>query len=175
MSGEKIELLQLVNRTKEIFDIPSIDRFSDSIKSAVKSNDYEKYKMFCVAVNNDLSEDWIQKIYQYYFADRKEKKQDFTPKSLGDFVSLLAGNPNHIIDLCAGSGALTISKWASGYKGAFTLYEIDETTIYFLLFNIAIRNIEANVNLSDVIDGTINKSWKAIKGDKFSIIEEQVL
>jgi type I restriction enzyme M protein len=26
--------------------------------------------------------DWMQKIYQYYLADRQEKKQDYTPASI---------------------------------------------------------------------------------------------
>ena len=51
-------------------------------------------------------------IFQYYFADRKEKMQDYTPKSLAVAVAELSKTENEKIclDLCAGSGALTIQK-----------------------------------------------------------------
>lgn len=55
----------------------------------------------------------MQMIFQYYFADRKEKMQDYTPKSLaGSSCRVIKTKDEKIcLDLCAGSGALTIQKW----------------------------------------------------------------
>ena len=55
----------------------------------------------------------MQKIFQYYLADRKVKMQDYTPVSLAKFVGKLVRTENEhtVYDLCAGSGALTIQKW----------------------------------------------------------------
>ena len=64
----------------------------------------EKIKGFADIVQ-DLSIDWLQKIFQYYEADRKDKKQDFTPKSLAELVGLLVGDDTEIVDMCAGGQA----------------------------------------------------------------------
>lgn len=104
----------------------------------------------------DLSVDWLQMIYQYYYADRKEKMQDYTPKSLALFMGKLAGEADKITDLCAGSGALTIQRWNMNHEQRFELYEFDENVIPFLLFNMAVRNIECTVYHSDVLQQEVS-------------------
>ena len=56
-------------------------------------------------VDGDLEEDNLQKIFQYYYADRKGKCQDFTPKSIAKLCAVLTQTDGHVVyDLCAGSG-----------------------------------------------------------------------
>ena len=116
---------------------------------------------------NDLTKDWLQMIFQYYSADRKGKKQDFTPKCLAQFLSRLIGDSAETIDLCAGSGALTIQRWVENPDTVFTLYEIDENVIPYLLFNMAIRNISATVYQSDILQNETVKAWSIRKGERF--------
>ena len=87
----------------------SVDDLGKSLMRACKDNDTQKFDSFAELVG-DINTDWLQKIFQYYQADRKEKMQDYTPESLADFVGRLSGDPDEIIDMCAGSGALTIQK-----------------------------------------------------------------
>lgn len=166
-----MELKQLCEETINLFSITDISELGQALFRCVRENDMEKYEKFHVLVE-DLSVDWLQMIYQYYQADRKEKKQDFTPKTLADFVGRLAGDADTIIDLCAGSGALTIQKWNRNHNSKFLLYEFDENVIPYLLFNLAIRNINAIVYHADVLQDEIFHIYRIQQGDIYGIVEE---
>lgn len=168
-----MELKQLCERTLEIFEIDDIKCLQEKLLDCVRKNDIEKYSAF-ESLNEDLSVDWLQMIFQYYYADRKEKMQDYTPKTLADFVGRLAGESETIIDMCAGSGALTIQKWNRNHDLKFRLYEFDERVIPFLLFNMALRNINCVVYHADVLQNELYHTYKISKGDKYGIFEEVV-
>ena len=102
-----MELSEICRKTLENFKVDSVKDLSEVLFTVCKENDIEKIKGFADIVQ-DVSIDWLQKIFQYYEADRKDKKQDFTPKSLAELVGLLVGDDTEIVDMCAGSGALTI-------------------------------------------------------------------
>lgn len=166
-----MELKQLCERTLEIFEIDDIKCLPEILLDCVRHNDANTYSVFHTLVE-DLSVDWLQMIFQYYYADRKEKMQDYTPKTLADFMGRLAGESEIIIDMCAGSGALTIQKWKENHDLKFRLYEYDESVIPFLLFNMALRNIDCIVYHSDVLQDEIYHTYKIRKGDKYGIFEE---
>lgn len=167
-----MELKELTDKTLELLEINNTDEMSSRLFEVVKNNSNQIYEQFIELVSNDLSIDWLQKIFQYYQADRKDKMQDYTPKSLADFMGLLAGESENIIDMCAGSGALTIQKWNRNHNLKFILYEFDEKVIPFLLFNMAIRNISCTVCHSDVLQMEVFKTYKIIKGESFGIFKE---
>mgnify|MGYP002609058481 FL=1 len=109
-----MELLQLVEKFKNVFSIEKIEDVVDELKSTLLNA--EKCRKLCedwILICPDLTIDYMQMIFQYYFADRKEKMQDYTPKSLAVAVAELSKTKDEKIclDLCAGSGALTIQKW----------------------------------------------------------------
>ena len=162
-----MELKELSNRTLDIFRISDIKKLSDALMECVIRNDTDKMQAFRDLVENDLSRDWLQMIYQYYRADRKEKKQDYTPKCLAGFMSRLIGEADTIVDLCAGSGALTIQRWCQNHDQKFRLYELDEKVIPYLLFNLALRNISASVCRADVIRDEVYEQWTVQKGEQY--------
>lgn len=82
-------------------------------------------------------------------------------------MAKLSGNGDTVIDLCAGSGALTIQKWNENHNQRFLLYELDENVIPYLLYNLAIRNIEATVVRADVLKNEVYESWKIGEGEKY--------
>lgn len=166
-----MELKQLLEKSLELFDAKDTKELTERIKSAVENNDFDLYLRFEEMVC-DLSQDWLQMIFQYYEADRKEKMQDYTPKSLAKFAGRLCGDSETVIDMCAGSGALTIQKWNLNPETKFILYEFDEKVIPFLLFNMAIRNIECIVFHSDVLQQEIFNIWKVSKGEKYSTVQQ---
>lgn len=47
----------------------------------------EVYKELIRNNNMDMSYDWFQEIYENELSERKQKKQDFTPNSLGVLCS----------------------------------------------------------------------------------------
>lgn len=164
-----IELLELKNKVLEIFDT-DIDHLGDALMQSVTENDIDKYGRFCELVDGDLSADWLQRIYQYYHADRENKKQDYTPKCLADFMGRLVGESDVIIDMCAGSGALIIQKWLQNPEQKFIAFEIDSNVIPFLLFNLAVRNIRSTVYRGDVLNGERFEQWKISRGERYGNI-----
>lgn len=168
-----MELKELCQKLKELFNVSDIQELPSRLFEIVRANDDALYSKF-VNMVQDLTIDWLQMIYQYYFADRKEKMQDYTPKSLAEFMGKLAGQAEMIVDLCAGSGALTIQKWAMNHKQRFELYEFDENVIPFLLFNMAVRNIECTVNHADVLQETMFNKYVIKKGEQFGKFEESL-
>lgn len=167
-----MELKELTEKVIGLLEIKDIDEMSEKLFDAVKSNNEKIYDDFSELVENDLSVDWLQMIFQYYQADRKEKMQDYTPKTLADFMGKLAGDSKNIIDMCAGSGALTIQKWNRNHDLKFILYEFDENVMPFLLFNMAVRNISCIVYHSDVLQQEVFHTYKIEKGEKYGIFKE---
>lgn len=160
------ELLRLKDQTLTIFET-DIDNLGNKLMDAVINSRTDLFDAFCEMVEDDLSQDWLQKIYQYYQADRKEKKQDYTPKSLAVFMSRLAGDSDVIVDMCSGSGALTIQRWNENKDQKFRLFELDSNVIPYLLFNLAVRNIDSSVYRADVLTGETFEQWRCQKGDKY--------
>ena len=168
----RMELKELTEKTLELLEIKNTDEMSKRLFDIVRNNNVQIYEKFNKLVENDLSVDWLQKIFQYYQADRKEKMQDYTPKSLADFMGLLAGDSDTVIDMCAGSGALTIQKWNRNHDLKFKLYEFDKNVIPFLLFNMAVRNISCTVYNADVLQMDIFKEYQITKGEKYGVFKE---
>ncbi len=67
-----MELKELTEKTKELFRVENTEDLTEKIFDAVRNNDDDTYEKFCTLVK-DLSVDWMQMIWQYYMADRKEK------------------------------------------------------------------------------------------------------
>ncbi|MDD3186573.1 MAG: N-6 DNA methylase [Anaerostipes sp.] len=169
-----MELKELTEKTLEIFQVDSTGELSIKMFDIEMKNDVEYYKKFKELVK-DLSIDWLQKIFQYYQADRVEKKQDYTPKSLASLIARLADMENeakNTIDMCAGSGSLTIQKWNLNHNQVFMLYELDENVIPYLIFNMAIRNISCVISRADVLKQEVYKTWRITKGEEFGIVKE---
>ncbi len=166
-----MELKELTEKVTGLLDVQNTEELPEKIFKAVKNDDFNAYEKFCNIVQ-DLSVDWLQMIFQYYHADRKEKMQDYTPKSLALFLGKLAGKAEVVTDLCAGSGALTIQKWNMDHEQKFEIYEFDDNVIPFLLFNMAVRNIECTLYHSDVLQQEVFHVYKIIKGDKFGKFKE---
>nr|DAX87263.1 MAG TPA: N-6 DNA Methylase [Caudoviricetes sp.] len=160
-----MELSELKAKVLEIFEITEVKDLGSVLMKNL--DNCEKMQAFEEAVNGDLSKDWLQKIYQYHEADRKEKKQDYTPASLGKLLARLSGESDVVMDLCAGSGALTIQKWNENRNQRFLLYELDENVIPYLLYNLVIRNVEATVMRADVLKIEVYESWRIEKGEKY--------
>lgn len=164
-----IELSELTKNVLEIFEIETQEELSKSIYDAVMSDDIRKYEKFEILVQ-DLSVDWLQMIYQYWLADREKKKQDYTPKTLALFLAKMQSqNPEYevMVDMCAGSGALTIQSWSINPSLSFECIEFDENVIPLLLFNLAVRNIGAVVKHQNVLSGEIFNLYSIEKRERF--------
>lgn len=164
-----MELKELTELTMELFEVAEPSQLGDAIFKAC--GNIEKLHGFRKLVNGDLETDWLQKIYQYYLADRQDKKQDFTPPSLAKFMGGLTGESEHVVDMCAGSGALIIQKWKLNKNTSFTAIETDKNVIPFLLFNLVLRNIKCTVFQTDaLVQDEFTGVWEIAKGVEFGCI-----
>lgn len=163
-----MELSELTKQTLKLFKTDDINRLSEKIMSCVLENDIDIYQSFKEMVD-DLSVDWLQKIYQYYLSDRENKMQDYTPKTLAVLLGkLTTEEPDEkIIDMCAGSGALTIQVWDLNHDLEFECLEFDENVIPILLFNLSLRNIKATVKHMDVLENDIIEVYEVDPQEEF--------
>lgn len=166
---ERLELSDLKNGVLHIFET-DINGLGNALLQCCLSEDSAKMDAFVHLVDGDLTCDHLQHIYQYYLADRQQAKQDFTPICLAKLLSSLIGDADVVVDLCAGSGALTIQRWVQNPEQIFHLYELDETVIPYLLFNLAVRNITAMVYRSDVLHCETYDVWAVQRGDRYGHI-----
>ena len=133
-----VNLSILVADFLEIFRIKEIDKFTPEKMLEQLKNEGSEIVEKWLYKYPDCTEDLMQPIYQYYLADRKVKKQDYTPQSLAMTAAVLSGvkSAKTICDLCAGSGAMSIQAWRCNSTAEFVAIELDETVIPFLIFNI---------------------------------------
>ncbi len=164
-----MELLEFKTKMFELFEC---DNFSDLplkiLNCGYNSNIFNRY----INIVGNLDKDWIKHLFQYYQADRINKKQDFTPNCLSTLLSRLSGKGNSFYDCCAGTGSLTIEKWKDCPDALFICEELDENAIPFLLFNLAIRNINAYVINGNVLTQEVKSKFIVKKGEQFGIVEK---
>lgn len=105
----------------------------------------------------DMSFDWFHMYFQDEAADRKKKKQDFTPQSISTIMNKLVDTKDdNYFEPAAGTGGIVIDHYYQmctkqlpwDYKPSehyHTLEELSDRAIPFLLFNMAIRGMNATV------------------------------
>lgn len=169
-----MELSVLTKTMLEIFEADSTTDFLTQVRTAVLDNDFSKHEKYLECVGGDLSIDYMQKIFQYHEADRKEKMQDYTPVSLAESIARLSMVDDEKVcyDMCSGSGALTIQKWITNNNLSFICEEFDEKVIPLLLFNLSVRNIRATVIHGDVLSGEKFLAWDVTPSAKFANVRE---
>lgn len=122
-------------------------------------------------VSKDLSFDWF---YQYFTdeqAEKRTKKQDFTPKSVTKLMNLLIkDNYGTYFEAAAGTGGMLISNWTIKPAKTYFVEEKSDRVIPFLLFNMAIRNIKGTVIQCDSLTQEIKITYELKPGKKFSSI-----
>lgn len=164
-----MELLEFKHKMFELCGVSEISEIRDVLFNAVLSQDIAIFEGYSNII--DDTKDWLQALWQYYEADRTEKKQDYTPKSLCKLVAALAGDCNSLYDCCGGSGALTIEMLKNGNTENVFVEELDERVIPFLLFNLCICNANGYVVNGDVLSREQFKCYKLTKGEKYSRCE----
>ena len=167
--AEQYDLTDVLESCRRAIGFERVEDMPQALMAACESNDEAMFAEFADSVP-DLERDWLQMVFQYYLADRKGKMQDYSPASLGDLVSSLARGSS-IMDMCAGSGALTIRCWLGDRTRRFVCVEYDDRAVSLLLFNLAIRNISAVVVHGDVLTQETFATWTLTSGERFSRIE----
>ena len=164
-----MELLEFKHKMFDLCGVSEISEIRDVLFNAVLSQDVAIFDGYNSII--DDTKDWLQALWQYYEADRTEKKQDYTPKSLCRLVAILAGDCKSVYDCCGGSGALTVEMLKNRDIENVFVEELDERVIPFLLFNLCLRNANGYVVNGDVLSREQFKCYKLTKGEKYSRCE----
>lgn len=122
--------------------------------------------------DSDLSYDWFTDYFQEEHGDRDKYKQDFTPECICRIIDGINGRCNNIADICSGTGGMTIKCWNQNRNAFFHCEELSRRAIPILLFNLAIRNMNAEILHTDVLNREIYKVWRLRSGECFSDIAE---
>ncbi|MEE6710556.1 N-6 DNA methylase, partial [Lacticaseibacillus paracasei] len=106
----------------------------------------------------DVSHDWFSEYFMSVQADRKDKKQDFTPESISKLVNMLVGSndSSEYYEVAAGTGSMMIQRWQQDrlkhkpwdYRPSMYFYHLEElgdSALPFLIFNCAIRGMNATI------------------------------
>lgn len=122
------------------------------------------YRAICDMYANNLSYDWFYDFYQSLYAQRKDLKQDFTPKSISDVLLRISSSDSAKItyEPSAGTGSLLIRHWwrSRNNYSLFNYSPIDHIyicsekssrSIPFLLFNLSVRGIQGVVFHEDTL------------------------
>ncbi|WP_018669507.1 hypothetical protein [Bacteroides gallinarum] len=118
----------------------------------------------------DMSHDWFQELYENELSERKQKKQDFTPNSLGILCSKLTKQSGTIHEPTAGNGSMIIADWWQRCYNLLpwehfpsqhmvTCWELSSRSIPILLLNLSIRGIMGYVYHGDVLENTVKQKY----------------
>ena len=152
----------------------------------------EREKLFrnFLKIDTNLEYDWFHEYFEAEQAERKSKKQDFTPDAVAKLANLIASEPGQTdyYEMAAGTGGMMIARWVYNVKedpaferkrkdsmvndvltsSIFTydpqaywyhLEELSDRAIPFLLFNAAIRGINAVVIQCDSLSRKAKRAF----------------
>lgn len=121
-------------------------------------DDVKREKIFWdfSAVEHDLNYEWFLNYFQDEHAERKTKKQDFTPNSISKLLTEMVGGGRTYYEVAAGTGSLLIRAWQKHREDAgviqydpraywYEAEELSDRTVPFLIFNMAIRGMNGVV------------------------------
>lgn len=129
-------------------------------------------------IDSDVDTDKLSDYFMDVQADRKEKKQDFTPNAVTKLLSQIVGSPKNgeYYEVGAGTGAILVSRWDQDRKTMFPweyypsmffyhLEELSDAAIPFLIFNCMIRGMNATIIHGDTLQRTAKQVY-FIQNDK---------
>lgn len=166
MSNQATEsILHKVNRLVGVSDsYQAPEKIMETLRDHARAK--EMFFRFLPEFDYDLSYEWFEKYFEDEHADRKNNKQDFTPKSVSKLVAAMLGAEQQkgiIYEPAAGAGSMVITHWYGetrkcrfpwDYNPNEYLYvceELSNKTLPFLLFNLMIRGINAVVIHGDAL------------------------
>lgn len=156
-------------RINEILGVREAFELPEKLLKSVLENNTKLYDVF-ISEEPDLEKDLFNEYYQTEHGDRDKLKQDFTPQELAYLVNCLAGEGEKAADICAGTGTLTINNWKIDKNRKHHIEEYSSRALPILLFNLAIRNINAEVWHMDVLSREVFGVYEVKQSEKYSTV-----
>lgn len=181
------------------FDVKTVNKvleIDDAFKAPTKMMNLmldpkkrkETFEKF-LEIETDMSYEWFQEYFGDEQAERKSKKQDFTPSSVSNLVAQLVGkDKSAYYEPAAGTGSMLIAKWWNDrlknplYKRPDTdnpliklltspiftydpraywyqAEELSDRAIPFLIFNMAIRGMNGSITQCDSLSRKATRAF----------------
>ena len=97
--------------------------------------------------------------FEEHSADRKNYMQDYTPQCVLDIIGGITPGGN-VRDVCAGIGGLSLAKFKADNTVTLRLEEYSKNAIAFMLLNLLMANINAEVVEKNVLTGEEHAYYK---------------
>lgn len=123
-------------------------------------------RLFCSFLEHEtrMGYEWFSGYFESEHADRREKKQDFTPQNISYLLAHIAKG-NTYFEAAAGTGGIMIQYWneqrmhtpPSKYDPRSYWYQVEELSdraVPFLIFNMAIRGMNGVIMHGDSLERT---------------------
>ena len=125
---------------KEVFEVPQV-----LMKKLFSPEQSDLLNRIAVTYG-DRQLDQFRDFFQEEGADRKKLKQDYTPDGVAELLAMVSVSGKSLADICSGTGSLTIQYLNYHPDVEFVrCEEFSAKVIPFLLINLAIRKIDAEV------------------------------
>lgn len=147
---------------KESFELPEV-----LLRKLLNKQEKDDLCRAFMRFKFDISNDCLRDYFQENNANRNNLKQDYTPDCLCKLISELVPKADRVIDICSGTGALTVGM---NRDIRYQCEEVSAMSIPVLLFNLALRNLTATVVQKDILLNKTEKVYKVSKSEKFSDI-----
>ena len=168
IKSKKTPTESMLSKVNRLLGINESYKAPERVMEIISNKDMTKevFQNFLPEFDYDLSYEWFNGYFEDEHADRKNKKQDFTPTCVSRLIAELNGDePQYgiIYEPAAGTGSTVIAHWYTecrkhrfpwDYNPGNYLYfceELSDRTIPFLLFNLLIRGINAVVVHGDCL------------------------
>lgn len=125
-----------------------------------------------MAIGESLDHDWFTQYFEEEHSNKSKMAQDFTPSSVTKIIGELSGDFKSCSDIASGTGGITIGMWISNKDARYNCYELSERAVPLLIFNLAIRNINASVTRIDILTGDVFEHYEIVPGDKYASIKK---
>lgn len=158
------EVLYEELKVKESFEIPT------KLLEKMLGNEKEEFLEKVDSIYN-YEEDSLRDLFQSEQSSRKDLMQDYTPDCICKIIQKIVGKSEELLDMCSGTGALTISAIKDNKVKYLQCEELSSASIPYLLLNLSLRNISGKVYQKDVITRDVKKVYQLTSGTKFSTIE----
>lgn len=125
---------------KEVFEVPQ------TLMKKLFSPEQSDLLNRIDVIYGDRQLDQFRDFFQDEGADRKKLKQDYTPDGVAELLARVSVSGKSLADICAGTGSLTIQYLNYHPDVEFVRCEEFSTKVIpFLLINLAIRKIDAEI------------------------------
>lgn len=168
-------LFEVVDRIKELLRVDPLHDIYSRINETVLSENLSKIlEKYTEIIKADPERDWIQNMFMFSGADSAGLGQDYTPAALSKIMAGVSDykDAETVLDVCCGTGSLTLQLHKKHPGLHFTMQECDARVVSLLLFNMALNNVYADILHMDIITGQIFAIYEVRPGERFGAVEK---